>query len=50
VEVNLDSELERLRVQIAEGVNSLRNGEGVDGEAVFDRIDRELAALERQRK
>ena len=46
----LDQRREGLRAQIAEGVNSLRDGEGVDGEAVFDRIDKELAALERQPK
>ena len=40
---------EELRNQIVEGVESLRRGEGVDGEEVFDRLQRELDTLE-QRK
>jgi antitoxin ParD1/3/4 len=38
---------DEIRRQIAEGVASLRAGQGVDGEAVFDRIEAELDALER---
>ena len=38
---------DRIRKQIDEGLASLRLGKGVDGEAVFDRIDAELEALER---
>ena len=38
---------DEIRRQIAEGVASLRAGRGVDGEAVFDRIEAELDALER---
>jgi antitoxin ParD1/3/4 len=37
-----------LRQKIAAGMASLRAGEGVDGEAVFDAMDAELAELERQ--
>jgi antitoxin ParD1/3/4 len=33
--------------KITEGLNSLRRGEAVDGESVFDRIDAELDELER---
>lgn len=33
--------------KIATGLESLRAGKGRDGEAVFDRIERELADLER---
>ena len=40
---------EELRKKIAEGLDSLRRGEGVDGEEVFDRIEAELEAME-QRK
>jgi len=32
--------------KIDQGLESLRAGEGVDGEAVFDRIEAELDALE----
>jgi hypothetical protein len=32
--------------KIAKGCESLRAGKGVDGEAVFERIERELAAIE----
>lgn len=33
--------------KIAKGLESLRAGKGRDGEAVFDRIERELTDLER---
>ena len=39
---------DEIREQISEGLASLRAGQGVDGEAVFDRIDAELDALERE--
>ena len=42
----LDLKREELREQIREGVDSLRRGEGVDGEAVFDRLEAELEATE----
>jgi len=35
--------------KIATGLDSLRAGKGKDGEAVFDRIDSELDAFERDR-
>ena len=35
-----------LRTKIAEGLESLRRGEGVDGEEVFGRLEAELEALE----
>lgn len=38
---------EEIRNQIGEGLQSLRRGKGRDGEAVFDRIEDELDALER---
>jgi antitoxin ParD1/3/4 len=38
---------QEIRREIAEGLQSLRLGKGVDGEAVFDRIDAELDTLER---
>jgi antitoxin ParD1/3/4 len=38
---------EEIRKEIAEGLHSLRLGKGVDGEAVFDRIEAELDTLER---
>ncbi len=38
---------EEFRRQIEEGWQSARRGELVDGEEVFDRIDRELDAMER---
>jgi antitoxin ParD1/3/4 len=38
---------EEIRKQIEEGLQSLRRGEGVDGDVVFDRIEAELDALER---
>ena len=37
---------DEIQQQIAEGLRSLRSGKGVDGEAVFDRIEAELATLE----
>lgn len=40
---------EEIGKQIAEGLESLRLGKGVDGDAVFDRIEAELDALESQR-
>ena len=39
-----------IRRKIAQGLKSLRKGKGVDGEAVFDRIEAELEALERSGK
>jgi|SRR5947208_12710586 antitoxin ParD1/3/4 len=41
---------EEVRQKIDEGLDSLARGEGVDGEAVFDRIEAELDALEQSRK
>lgn len=41
------SRKDEIRKQIAEGVASLRAGKGIEGEAVFDRIEAELDALER---
>jgi antitoxin ParD1/3/4 len=38
-----------LRRKIAEGVESLRRGEGADGETVFDRLDARLNAREHRR-
>ncbi len=38
---------QEIRRKIALGLKSLRKGKGVDGEAVFDRIEAELEALER---
>jgi antitoxin ParD1/3/4 len=38
---------EEIREEIAQGVDSLRLGKGVDGEAVFDRIEGELDTIER---
>ena len=46
-ETQLSLRKEEIRRQIAEGLQSLRLGKGVDGEAVFDRIEAELDALER---
>ncbi len=37
------------RRKIAEGAASLRRGEGVDGEEVFERLKRELDAIEQGR-
>ena len=39
---------EELRKKITEGLDSLRRGEGVDGEEVFDRLEAELDAMERR--
>jgi antitoxin ParD1/3/4 len=39
---------DEIRKKIAAGMASLRAGKGVDGEAVFDRIDAELAATDRR--
>ena len=36
-----------IREKVAAGLNSLRRGQGVDGEAVFDRIEAELDESER---
>jgi antitoxin ParD1/3/4 len=36
--------------KITKGYESLRAGKGVDGEAVFARIEKELDALERKRE
>jgi antitoxin ParD1/3/4 len=38
----IDLRREELRAKIAEGLDSLRRGEGVDGEAVFDRLEADL--------
>lgn len=38
---------DEIRQKIADGLASLRRGEGVDGDAVFDRIEAELDTLER---
>lgn len=37
---------DEIRTQLAAGYHSLRAGRGVDGEAVFARLERELAAME----
>ena len=42
----LDLRKIELREKIAEGFESLRRGEGVDGEAVFDRLEAQLDAME----
>lgn len=39
---------EELRRKIAQGLESLRLGKSVDGEAVFDRIEAEFDELERR--
>ena len=36
--------------KISQGLDSLRRGEAVDGEGVFDRIETELDELERARR
>ena len=36
---------DEIRDGIAKGMDSLRRGQCVDGDAVFDRIDEELAAI-----
>ncbi len=38
---------ELVQEKIREGIDSLRRGEGVDGEAVFDRLDAEIDQVER---
>jgi antitoxin ParD1/3/4 len=38
---------QELRKKIREGMDSLRRGEGVDGEAVFDRLGAEIDRVER---
>jgi hypothetical protein len=42
--LSLQGHPDAVRAEISEGFASLRAGEGVDGEAVFERIERELAA------
>ncbi|NDJ11966.1 MAG: type II toxin-antitoxin system ParD family antitoxin [Acidobacteriia bacterium] len=37
---------DEIRKRIAQGYESLRAGRGVDGDAVFGRIERELTAME----
>jgi hypothetical protein len=37
---------EEIRERIADGIKSLCEGRGVDGEAVFNRIEAELDSLE----
>ncbi len=39
---------EEIGKKIAQGLDSLRRGKGVDGDAVFDRIESELGSLERK--
>ncbi len=39
---------EEIGKKIAQGLDSLRLGKGVDGEAIFDRIEAELGLLERK--
>ena len=41
---------EEIRKKISQGLKSLRLGKGVGGEAVFERIEAELEALDRKRK
>jgi antitoxin ParD1/3/4 len=41
---------DEMRRKIAAGVSSLRRGDGEDGEAVFDRLESELSALQRKAK
>jgi antitoxin ParD1/3/4 len=38
---------DEIRQKIADGLASLRRGEGTDGDSVFDRIEAELDTLER---
>jgi antitoxin ParD1/3/4 len=45
----LDLRREEFGSAIAEGLNSLARGEGVDGEQVFDRLELELDSIERDR-
>jgi hypothetical protein len=45
--IEISSEPEQpVQSKIAGGYESLRAGKGIDGEAVFERIERELAAIE----
>jgi antitoxin ParD1/3/4 len=43
-ELYLSAQRDTIQARIAEGYASLRAGDGVDGEAVFERIERELTA------
>lgn len=38
---------DEIREKVAAGYESMRAGRGLDGQAVFERIERELAAMER---
>lgn len=38
---------EEIKKKIADGLESLRRGQGLDGEATFDRMEAELDELER---
>ena len=40
---------ERLRAEVAKGLSQLDNGDWVDGDVVFDELDREIQALEKGR-
>ena len=40
----IDLKKEELRQQISEGLDSLRRGEGADGEEIFDQIEASLEA------
>jgi antitoxin ParD1/3/4 len=42
-----DLRREEFRKQVAAGLESLRRGEGIDGEEVFDRLEAEIDAMER---
>ena len=42
----IDRRKQDLRKKIAQGLDSLHRGEGVDGEEFFGRLEREEAALE----
>ncbi len=42
----IDRRKQDLRKKIAQGLDSLQRGEGVDGEEFFGRLEREEAALE----
>lgn len=45
-----DEELDRIaiRMQIDEGLRAAKHGQIVDGDRVFDRLDRELVAMEKR--
>ena len=43
-------QIQELRKKINEGLQSLRRGEGVDGEEFFKALEREERKLERKRK